>query len=274
MTYILVATRIDVMETFGQAGLLEIVHLQESKQNYSVADIAFKNAKAAKAVLESETQWEVKGAPVEVYPKTPSKKLTVAQKRDEAIKNQERTVHVKGLSTKIIESKLRTHFGEFGEIEKVHLIKKRTVAFAFILYRTKEMAIKALKLHNTVLGENTISVKACVNKEEMGPPTRDPKLTIIVKNCEDLKAVEGSRLEAIFSKCGEIDNMDVICRKSALAFITFTTEEAVAEAHKLNGKTEEGLLLEIAPFDPDKAKTSIFVSNVARGNFLTETIKF
>lgn len=258
----------DVIESFGQFGQLTYVHLSETKWNFLAADIAYNDDQSVKEVFEMEGgSVMVKGEPVEVYLKRPDQSLTNAQKHQDAMKSQERTVHVNGLNVRLNEDMIKSHFAGCGEIEKINLFRKKTIAFAFVTYKSKEMAVEALKMHNTVLAGNTITVKACVNKEDITPPQRDPKRTIALRNSMDLKGIEGSLLESIFSKCGEIESMDVICRKSALAFITFTNEEAVEEAHKLNGTTENGLLLEVAPYNPDMAKTSVFVSNVGKGRW-------
>ena len=115
---------------------------------------------------------------------------------------------------------------------------------------------------------STIAVYESVPDKFVQLGQRDPNLIIMLRNKQELEAIEGTILENIFSKCGEIEHMEVICGRNILAFIVFKNEQAVEEALKLNGKTEEGIELDVEKYDRNKKKTAIHVSNIPAGRRL------
>ncbi|XP_011295007.1 DNA-binding protein modulo isoform X2 [Musca domestica] len=251
---------IDVVEIFAEYGPIDTVHLQEGPADCT-ANIAFKNSKSATAALSADKK-NVKGCNIVVTKKQISKKGK--KQKDTANVGRERSVYVKFLKRGTTEDQLKEHFSSCGDIEEVRVVLKNSVTYAFVTFTEKEMVQKALKLHNSILNGSTIGVLESSTDNNSQGNKRDPNLTIVLKNTQNLESIEGEKLESIFAKCGEIESMDVVCRKTTLAFITFKDETAVKKAFKLNGKQIKEISIDMEAYNPDKPKTSIFVSNVAK----------
>lgn len=250
-----------MVEIFAEYGPIDTVHLQEGPADCT-ANIAFKNSKSATAALSADKK-NVKGCNIVVTKKQISKKGK--KQKDTANVGRERSVYVKFLKRGTTEDQLKEHFSSCGDIEEVRVVLKNSVTYAFVTFTEKEMVQKALKLHNSILNGSTIGVLESSTDNNSQGNKRDPNLTIVLKNTQNLESIEGEKLESIFAKCGEIESMDVVCRKTTLAFITFKDETAVKKAFKLNGKQIKEISIDMEAYNPDKPKTSIFVSNVAKG---------
>ncbi|XP_073819077.1 modulo [Musca autumnalis] len=253
---------VDIVEIFAEYGSIDTVHIQEGPADCT-ANIAFKNSKSATSALSADKK-TVNGSSIVVTRKQVSSKKQKKQKEVTSKNGRERSVYVKFLKRETTEEQLREHFSSCGDIEEVKVVLKNSITFAFVTFTEKDMVQKALKLHNSILNGSTIGVLESSTDSSSQINKRDPSLTIVLKNTQNLESVEGEKLESIFAKCGEIESMDVVCKKNTLAFITFKNEEAVEKAFKLNGKTIKGLSLDIETYNPDKPKTSIFVSNIAK----------
>ncbi|XP_061396378.1 DNA-binding protein modulo-like [Musca vetustissima] len=253
---------IDIVEVFAEYGPIDTVHIQEGPAACT-ANIAFKNAKSATAALSADKA-SIKGSNISVTKKQISakkqKKTKESAPKEDA---RERTVYVKFLKRGTTEEQLREHFSACGDIEDVRIILKNSIAYGFVAFTEKKMVKEALKLHNSILNGSTIGVlESSADNNKVSK--RDPSLTIVLKNTQNLESVEGDKLESIFEKCGEIESMDVVCRKNTLAFITFKEKEAVEKAYKLNGKKVKDISLDLEAYNPDKPKTSIFVSHIGK----------
>lgn len=252
--------QVDIVEVFAKYGPIEQIHIVTSPAA-TVANVAFKTEKAATAALAAHKTVQVNGSTIEVVLKSEwhkKEKYDVNESRD-------RTVYVKYLKHGTTEEQIQAHFESCGEIERIKLVERNSVAFAFVTFTDKAVVESAKKLHNSVLNDTTIGVyENSVNSNgQLG--NRDEKLTIILKNTkQNFDKMEGSKLESIFADCGEIASMDVLCKKNTLAFITFKTEDAVEKAFKLNGETVQDVELEIEHYNAEKKKTSIYIANVSK----------
>lgn len=218
-------------------------------------NIAFKTAKAAEAAIAASRKIKVVNSLVDVT----AKRL---RKPDET---RGRTVYVKYLKLNTTEGQVMKHFEACGEIERCRVTAKPNIAFAYVTFTDKESVKEAVKLHNSILNGGTIAVYEHKSEPYIQLGQRDHKLIILLRNKQEFDSLEGARLEKIFSKCGEIDQMEVICGKNVLAFIVFKNEQAVEKALKLSGKTQDGIELEVEKYDGVRKKTSIYVSNLALG---------
>ncbi|XP_013107807.1 DNA-binding protein modulo [Stomoxys calcitrans] len=251
---------IDIIEAFAEFGPLDTVHIQEGPID-STANISFKNPQAATSALCANKKI-IKGSAIVVRLKQDTAKKN--KKRNEIQTNREGRIYVKFLKRGTTEEQLKEHFSLCGNVEDVRIVNKNSITYAFVTFSAKEMANNALKLHNSVLNGSTIGVFESSSDTSEHVAKRDPTLTIMLKNPQNLENVEGKILEAIFQKCGEIESMDVICRKNALAFITFRTKEGVENAYGLSGKTIKNIALEVVAYNPETPKTSIFIMNIAK----------
>ncbi|XP_075154561.1 modulo [Haematobia irritans] len=254
---------IDIVEVFAEYGPIDTVHIQEGLVD-STANISFKNANATTLALSANKKL-IKGSPIVVTMKqNNAKKIKKANEKASANESRDRSVYVKFLKRGTTEEQLKLHFSSCGDVENVRVIIKNSITYAFVTFSTKEMVADALALHNSVLNGNTIGVfESSVDAAEQ-MAKRDPTLTVMLRNNQHLEHIEGKKIESIFKKCGEIESMDVICRKNCLAFITFKSPSAVEKAFELNGKTVEDIALEVVAYNPEKPKTSIFIINIAR----------
>lgn len=251
--------KIDIVEAFAKFGAIDQIHLVTTPTG-TVANVAFKTPKAAEAAIAVSKKIKVLESPVEVTQKKPRKegekgKFDVNESRD-------RTVYVKYLALTTTEDEIREHFAACGEIERCKVITKNKVTFAYVTFAKKESMKPVLKLHNSILNGRTIGVYESAPDKIVKLGQRDPKLVVMLKNKQQLEVLEGAILEKIFSKCGQIEQIEVMCRKNILAAIVFKNEKSVEKALKLSGKTEEGIELEVEKYDGERKKTAVHVSNL------------
>lgn len=242
-----------------------MIHFHEGPVD-NIANVAFKTATAATAALAAHKQHTIEGSTILVTMKRASKKKqNVSAVTSDS---RERCIYVKYLKRGTTEEQLTEHFKDCGEIDNVRVVIKNSISFGFVTFVDKAGVDKALELHNTLLNGNNIGVFRNKTDASDNLEARNPELTVILRNKQNLEAIEGQKLEAIFSKCGEMTNMDVVCKKKILAFMTFQTEEGKQKALELNGQTVDDIEIEIEAYNPDKLKTSIFIINIAKGEFL------
>ncbi|XP_065372473.1 DNA-binding protein modulo [Calliphora vicina] len=252
--------QVDVVEAFAKYGAIDQIHIVTTPGG-TVANVAYKTEKAATAALEANKKVKVLDSLIWVtkYAKSSDKK-----QKTKINESRERSVYVRYLKAGTTEDQLRAHFEGCGEMERVKLVNKFNTTFGFVTFTDTSSKEAALKLHNSVL--NDVNIGVCENNEN---PTQvgqlyDEKLTVMVKNKQSFECVEVAKLESIFSKCGEIESMDIVCKKNVLAFITYKTEQAAQKALKLNGKTEQGIELESELYNPFNKKTAIYISNLPK----------
>lgn len=260
--------QIDIVEVFAKYGPIEQIHIVTSPAA-TVANVAFKTDAAAKAALAANKTVQVKDSTIEVS----MKKVSPKKERYDVNESRDRCVYVKYLKRGTTEDQIKEHFNSCGEIERIKLVIRNSVSFAFVNFTDKAAVESATKLHNSVLNDTTIGVYENSINSSNKPGNRNEKLTIILKNVQNFDKIEGDKLNEIFANCGEIDSMDVLCKKNTLAFITFKTEEAVENAFKLNGQTLQDIELVIETYNPEKNKTSIYVSNLHKGKIPSNNLK-
>lgn len=249
--------QIDIVEVFAKYGPIEQIHIVTSTAA-TVANVAFKTDEAAKAALAANKTVQVKDSTIEVS----MKKVSPKKEKYDVNEHRDRCVYVKYLKRGTTEDQIKEHFKSCGEIERIKLVIRNSVSFAFVNFTDTAAVALATKLHNSVLNDTTIGVYENSVNSSNKPGNRNEKLTIILKNTQNFEKIEGDKLKEIFASCGEIESMDVLCKKNTLAFITFKTEEAVENAFKLNGQTLQDVELNIETYNPEKNKTSIYVSNL------------
>lgn len=195
------------------------------------------------------------------------KKQDGPQQKKKALNNPEnrdRRIYVRRLHPNTIEAQVKEYFSKCGEIESIDLMKgQRLKKDAVIVFKDAASIPEAVKLHNTILNDATILVEHA----ESPRPKSDEQRSIIMINSEGLTKLEGSVIVDIFSNCGKIENLNVVCEKNVLAYITFEEPSAVPKALELNDTTQNGIKVEVNLYK-SKAKaqkTKVFVKNIANG---------
>ncbi|XP_037818020.1 DNA-binding protein modulo isoform X2 [Lucilia sericata] len=246
--------QIDIVEVFAKYGAIDQIHMITTPSG-TVANVAFKTMKAAKAAL-ADRKVKVQGSLIIINPHKPKRESKFNETR-------ERCVYVRYLKTGTTEEDLKKHFEGCGKIENIKVVNKFNTTFAFVTFADKSSVDAALELHNSVLNDVNIGVNK-QSESKLGK-TYEANLTVMVKNKQNFENIDGAKIKSIFSKCGEIDILDVVCKKNVLAFVCYKTEQAAKKALKLNGKTEQGIELETELYDPYSKKTTIHVTNLPRG---------
>ncbi|KAI8130156.1 DNA-binding protein modulo [Lucilia cuprina] len=245
--------QIDIVEVFAKYGAIDQIHMITTPGG-TVANVAFKTIKGAKAAL-ADRKVKVQGSIIVINPHKP--------KRDSKFKEiRERCVYVRYLKADTNEDDLKKHFEGCGKIENVKVVTKYNSTFGFVTFADKSSVDAALELHNSVF--NGVNISVTKQSDSKMSKTYEENLTVMVKNKQNFENVDGAKLKAIFSKCGEIDCLDIVCKKNVLAFVCYKNELAAKKALKLNGKTEQGIELETELYDPYSKKTTIHVTNLPR----------
>ncbi|XP_011204475.2 DNA-binding protein modulo [Bactrocera dorsalis] len=263
--------QIELVEIFAKYGTIDTIYNIHGPAS-CVAYVAYTSPEDAEAAQEATDKIaKVKGAVLKVNIQTPNpKKLKKAEEFEERKKkfeeNRDRTIYIKNLKDGTTEDQIKSHFANCGAVESVKIYTKNGyTSTCFVCFEDKSAVPSAFKLHNSILNESNIWVNQ-VHEHEM---VKDPKRTIILRNGSNLPNIELSKLEAIFSKCGEIEveNTCIFCTKNVLAFVTFKDEKAAKKALKLNGTSAQDIDLEIEEYKviTPKYKTTVFIQNIRPG---------
>lgn len=251
----------DLKKHFASCGIIGNIRLIKS-ENISCAYIFFKSPSAATKALKLDKSILNGHA------------ITVKPQKTKYVFNPKNTVSVincKKLTTLDIAT-LERIFGKCGYIDEIHVLCMPKI-LAFVTFENEEGLENALRLNGKTEEGLQLKIELCKKVTTKNDIERNATRSISLINCEQLESVDSAKLETIFSKCGTIEKMRVVCGKNILAFITFIDEEAVENALKLNGETEEGLKLIIEKYKkldlhqqakPNKS-FSVFVNNLTAG---------
>ncbi|XP_018798821.1 PREDICTED: DNA-binding protein modulo [Bactrocera latifrons] len=265
--------QIELVEIFAKFGTLDTIYNIHGPAS-CVAYVAYTSPEEAEAAQEATDKIaKVKGAVLKVSIQTPNaKKLKKAEalkeKKKKIEETKDRTIYVRNLKFGTTEDQIRSHFANCGAIESVNLYKKNPFPpTCFVCFEDESALPSAFKLHNSILNDNNIWVYK--THEIKGELAKDPQRTILLKNNSNLSNFEFSKLEGIFSKCGEIDveSSRIICKRNVLAFVTFKDQKAAKKALKLNGTSAQGIDLEIEEYKViiPKNKSTVFIQNIKPG---------
>uniref|UniRef100_A0A1B0FLC1 RRM domain-containing protein n=1 Tax=Glossina morsitans morsitans TaxID=37546 RepID=A0A1B0FLC1_GLOMM len=226
----------DLKKHFASCGIIGNIRLIKS-ENISCAYIFFKSPSAATKALKLDKSILNGHA------------ITVKPQKTKYVFNPKNTVSVincKKLTTLDIAT-LERIFAKCGFIDEIHVLCMPKI-LAFVTFKNEEGLENALRLNGKTEEGLQLKIELCKKVTTKNDIERNATRSISLINCEQLESVDSAKLETIFSKCGTIENMRVVCGKNILAFITFIDEEAVENALKLNGETEEGLKLVIEKY--------------------------
>lgn len=65
------------------------------------------------------------------------------------------------------------------------------------------------------------------------------------------------KLRKIFKKCGEIDDIEIMCKKQVLGFVVFKDKDGAAKALELNNTTQKGMQINVEAYISKAKKTDI-----------------
>lgn len=241
----------DIIALFSKFGAISILNRFTSKNGANSALIAFETPAGPEAVMEAKP----KALTFENHV------LTVSRPRDKVSLN-DRTVVVGLIGPKITTEDLKTYFEKVAPVEMVTISPNRFNPKAFVLLASADDVPKALKLHSTELFSRYITVRPVSPSAK----ERSSNNTIVVDNLGKHESYSAEALEKIFKKFGEVDEVDVVCSKTVLAFVSFKLSEAAAKAlDQLQGKTVNKLELKLHRFERATSTRAILVTNLSSG---------
>ena len=252
--------QIDLVEIFSKYGTIDTIKpVYQKNSNSSTAFISYTTAEAAAAALAAD-KMKVKGSTIGVSMKKENNREKIAEAKKKETK-KDCVIFVKNMKKDTTEADVRKYFADCGDIEILTVICKKGSAFAFVTFSDPESAQAALKLHHSTLNGKTIGVYMRGDEGH-----KDPQRTIFLKNLQHVDNFPVETLENIFGKFGEIEDIDIVCMKNILAFITFKNAASAKKALKLSGSTQDDLEIEIGQFEvATKSMNTVFMFNVKPG---------
>uniref|UniRef100_A0A1B0AV73 RRM domain-containing protein n=1 Tax=Glossina palpalis gambiensis TaxID=67801 RepID=A0A1B0AV73_9MUSC len=230
----------DLKEHFANCGKIGSIKLIKS-ENISCAHIFFRSPFSASRALKLDKSI-LNGQTITIKPE--KSKYVFNPKNSISI------INCRKLTTLDIAT-LERIFAKCGSIDEIHVLCMPNI-LAFITFENEEGIENALRLNGKTEEGLQLKIELCkkrtINKRSSNDIEQNATRSISIINREHLESVDPAKLEAIFSKCGTIDKMRVVCGKNILAFITFIDEESVDNALELNSKTVEGLKLQIEKY--------------------------
>lgn len=144
-------------------------------------------------------------------------------------------------------------------MEAVTISSNRLMPRAFVRLASVDDIPKALKLHSTELFSRFITVRR-VSQESI---SRTSELTLVVENVGKHESYSSDALEKIFKKFGDVEEIDVVCSKAVLAFVTFKQSDAATKAlAQLDGKTVNKFEWKLHRFERSTSGRAILVTNL------------
>lgn len=237
---------------FAKFGQISIVNRIKTKAGGNNLLISFASAEGAEAALAAKPKALTLGEQV----------LNVSRPLDKHDLNK-RTVLVGLLGPNTSKEQVTEHFKECGAIESINFSNNRALPTAYVRFESVQSVAKAVELNGTQLNSRYITVREEVDKSKS---LRSPDLTLLVMNTGNYESYKTEVVEGIFKKYGEIIDIDVVCTKSVLGFVTFkTAEEAQKAIKELNGKTIDGLEIKIQKYYYNSSARTVLVTNLANG---------
>lgn len=237
---------------FAKFGKINVVNRIKTKAGGNSLQICFESAESAEAALSAKPKAVTLGEQV----------LNVSRPLDTKDLN-ERTVAVGLLGASTSKEQVTEHFKKCGEVEAVNFSNNRQTPTAYVRFVSLDSVAKALDLNGSQLNSRYITVREGNDKKKT---LRSPDLTLLLTNTGAYESFKTETIETIFKKYGKIIDLDVVCTRSILAFVTFETAEETQKALKeLNGKTIDGLQIKIQRFYYNSSVRTVLVTNLANG---------
>ncbi|XP_060648173.1 DNA-binding protein modulo [Drosophila nasuta] len=242
----------ELIALFTKFGPIKILNRIKSKTGGNNVSIAFETTEGAAAALAAKPKALTLNDEV----------LKVTPPLNKAELN-ERTVVVGLIGPSATKENLTDHFKSCGTINAINFSNNRVLPHAYIRFQDLEAAKKALKLDGSEFNSRFITVRSDTygNKE-----LKSPALTLTITNTGNHESYKTDAVEKIFKKHGTVKDVDVVCTRTILAFVTYETAEQAQKALKaLNGKTVGDLEIKIEPYNYSSSARSVLVTNLIGG---------
>ncbi|EDX15177.1 DNA-binding protein modulo [Drosophila simulans] len=238
----------ELVALFAKFGRLSALQRFTNMNGNNSVLIAFDTSAGAEAVLQAKPKALTLGDNV----------LSVSEPRNKE-ENNERTVVVGLIGPNITKDDLKTVFEKVAPVEAVTISSNRLMPKAFVRLASVDDIPKALKLHSTELFSRFITVRRLSQSI-----SRTSELTLVVENVGKHESYSSDTLEKIFKKFGDVEEIDVVCSKAVLAFVTFKQSDAAAKAlAQLDGKTVNKVEWKLHRFERCTSGRSILVTNLS-----------
>ncbi|EDW99279.1 DNA-binding protein modulo [Drosophila yakuba] len=236
----------DLVALFAKFGPLTALQRFTNQNNGNTVLIAFKTPAGVENALQAKAKALTLGDNV----------LSVSLMRNKEEDN-ERTVTVGLIGTNVTKTDLKTYIEKVAPVESVTFSANRLNPKAFVRLVSVDDVPKVLKLHSTELFSRFITV--CPLKQNT--ITRTSEHTLIIENVGRHESYSSDALEKIFKKFGDVKEVDVLCSKQVLAFVTFKESDAATKAlAEVDGKTINNVEFKVHRF-ADRGR-SILVTNL------------
>ncbi|KAH8358556.1 hypothetical protein KR093_000894, partial [Drosophila rubida] len=245
----------NLIALFTKFGPIAVVNRIPTKAGGNNVVIAFQTAEAAEAALAAK-------------PKalTLNGQLVNVSRPHNKVEQNERTVVLGLIGPNANKENITEHFKSCGDVESINFSNNRNLPHAYLRFKTLEAVEKALKLNGSEFNSRFITVRSESYKNKT---VKKPDITLIVANTGKHESYKSDAIEKIFKKHGEITDIDVVCTRAILAFVTYETAEQTQKAFKsLNGKTVGDLEIKLEPYHYSSSVRSILVTNL--NNDVTE----
>ncbi|EDW67977.1 DNA-binding protein modulo [Drosophila virilis] len=243
---------IEMVALFAKFGPIAVINRIKSKAGGNNLVIAFESAEGVDAALAAkEKALTINGQVVNV--------ARPINKGD----FPERTVVVGLIGANATKEQITEHFKGCGDIEAINFSNNRFLPTAYVRFVSVSSVPKALKLHDSEFQSRFITVRedSYKNKE-----LKSPECTLTIANTGNYEHYKSETIEKIFKKHGEILDLDVVCTKTILGFVTYKTAEQSEKALKqLDGKTVGDLEIKLEKYRYSSCGRTIRVTNLAPG---------
>ncbi|EDV91482.1 DNA-binding protein modulo [Drosophila grimshawi] len=240
---------VDLVALFTKFGPIAVVNRIKSKAGGNSVSMAFESAKAVDAALAAKEKALTLDGQV----------LNVARAHNKDDMNA-RTIVVGLIGPNATKDDILAHFKSCGAIEAVTFSHNKIMPTAYVRFAAVSSIPKAVKLHGSDFNSRFITVREEAYKSKS---LKAPGLTLTVANTGNHETYKSDTIEKIFKKHGEVVDVDVVCTRAILCFVTYkTADEATKAFNKLNGKTISELEIKLDTYHYSSSVRTILVTNL------------
>ncbi|KAH8419095.1 hypothetical protein KR222_004979, partial [Zaprionus bogoriensis] len=241
---------VDLIALFTKFGPIAVINRIKSKAGGNNVIVAFAQPEGAQATLAAnEKALTLNGQVLHVSPALDKNELNA------------RTVVVGLIGPNTTKEQVKEHFSSCGTIDSLNFSNNRVLPTAYVRFSSADSVLEALKLNGSELNSRYITVREESYKNKL---YKSPEVTVAVVNTGNHESYKSDTLEKLFKKHGDIVDIDVVCTRGVLAFVTFKTAEQAQKAIKqLNGKTVDDLEIKLERYTFSSSARTILVTNLA-----------
>lgn len=240
----------ELIALFTKFGPIAVVQRIKSKSGGNNLLLAFESAEGVAATMAAKPKdLTLNGKVVSVSPPLDKSEFNL------------RTVVVGLIGPSATKETVTEHFKDCGVIESVNFSNNRALPTAFVRFQSVDALPKALKLHGSELNSRFITVR---DEGYKNKSLKSPDCTLTLANTGKHDSYKTDVVEKIFKKFGDLLDVDIVCTRSILGFVTFETAESAAKALKqLQGKTVGDLEIKLESYNFSSAARTVLVTNLS-----------